>query len=290
MRHKFHIIKVLGALFASVMLAPQTMGAPRIHCQQDSAKASEMLAAATALPSSGERIIDAARRLVGTKIGESALQDTVGTAEINLHELTPLDFASTVLAVAKAASESRNPRYEDFAEAFVDISRRRGQDGLFSSRLLYGSDWVVDNVYRGNLSELTERLTDNVFKTRSLDHFTSHRNDYAPLRKDSMEWENVRMVEMGYRSHKVPYMRKQTIAKRDVKDRINTGDILIMLCKESDRDIWDIGFLDVRPDGIFLIHADPITSAVVEESVPIERFFKLNGQYFIGYRLVQPTL
>ncbi|MBD5269824.1 MAG: DUF1460 domain-containing protein [Bacteroides sp.] len=273
------------------LIASCAMAAVRVHCENCRQKATEILEKVAAKDDPGERIILAARELAGTPTGLSVLQDTVTSACINLHELSPLDFTSTALAFAKAAANSRNPRYEDFAEAYVNISRRKGLDGGFASRLLYGADWTVDNVYRGNVQELTDRLPDNVFKTRSFDHFTSHRQDYAPLRNDSAAWEDVRMVEMGYRSHKVPYLRKQTITKKDIREHISKGDIIILLGKESDRDIWDMGFIDILPSGeMRLIHSDPAGGEIKEEEVSLERFFKLAGQYFTGYRLLHPTL
>lgn len=255
----------------------------------DREKAAGILSEVSALPTPGERIIAAAKALKGVRTGERALHDSVSTAILDLEELSPLDFVSTTLAFAKA-SNARQPSYEDFADAFVNISRRKGEDGGFSSRLLYGADWIVDNVYRGNITELTDRLPDNVFRTRSFDHYTTHRKDYAAL-SDSAAWEDVRMVEMGYRTHKVPYLKKQTITKKDIRDKISNGDVIILLGKESDRDIWDIGFIEVTPQGeLRLIHSNPTGGEITEEEVTLERFFKLASQHFTGYRLLHPTL
>ncbi|MBD5203826.1 MAG: DUF1460 domain-containing protein [Bacteroidales bacterium] len=283
-------IKSIITLVVGVLCFANSPAEVRVHCEADREKASQILEEVMEMPSSGERIIAAARALKGVRTGESALHDTIGSAEINLHELSPLDFASTVLAFAKAASTSRQPGFDDFADSFVNLSRRRGEDGGFASRLFYSADWTVDNIYRGNLTELTDRLPDNVFRTRSFDHYTSHRDLYPALR-DSDEYEKVRMVEMGYRSHKVPYMKKQTIGKKDVKEIVTTGDVIILLSKDSDGDIQDIGFIEKTPDGnMYLIHSNPSGGFVKEENVSLERFFKLAGQYFAGYRLLHPTL
>lgn len=281
--------KYIIALLIGIGFSGSVFSEVRVHCDADRQKASRILEQVAALPSQGERIIAAARALAGTPVGNSALHDSVGSAIISFHEFTPLDFASTVLSFAKAATVSKNPSYQDFADAFVSLSRRKGEDGGFASRLLYSADWTVDNIYRGNLTELTERLPDNVFRTRSFDHFTTHRSDYEALR-DSAEWEKVRMVEMGYRSHKIPYMKKQTIGKKDVKAKVANGDVIILLAKENDRDIYDIGFIEMDPDGeMRLIHADPAKGMIVAETVNAERFFKTDGQYFMGYRLLHPS-
>lgn len=273
------IIVSLSNVFAEV----------RVHCDADKERATQILEEIVEFPTQGERIIAAARALTGTPVGYSALHDSVVSAMVSLHELSPLDFASTVLAFAKAATVSKRPSYQDFADAFVSISRRRGEDGGFASRLLYSADWTVDNIYRGNLTELTERLPDNVFRTRSFDHYTTHRSDYEALR-DSAEWEKVRMVEMGYRSHKIPYMKKQTIGKKEVKEKVSNGDVIILLAKESGGDIYDIGFVEVDEAGeMRLIHADPAKGEVVADKVNAERFFKTDGQYFMGYRLLHPS-
>lgn len=281
--------KTIIAILTLVGCLGSALAEVRVHCDADKEKATRILGDVVALPTQGERIIAAARALTGTPVGNSSLHDSISSAKIDLHELSPLDFASTVLAFAKAAASSRQPSYEDFADAFVSLSRRRGEDGGFASRLLYSADWTVDNIYRGNLTELTERLPDNVFRTRSFDHYTTHRSDYEALR-DSDEWEKVRMVEMGYRSHKVPYMKKQTIGKKDVREHIYNGDVIVFLSKGKDGDIWDIGFIETTPSGeMKLIHSNPSGGIVKEEDVTLERFFKLAGQYFSGYRLLHPS-
>ncbi len=276
------ILTIAVALSALAGLSAQ----PRFHCGEDSAKALEILAATAAQESRQSRIATAARALAGIKTSDEALLDSTGRLEINLHRLSPLDFVSAVLAFSKAC-DNRNPGVQEFAEAFENIACRKGSDTGFASRLKYGADWAVDNIYRGNVGELTERMPDNVFKTKSLDHFTTHRDKY-PAMTDSTTYEEVRMVEMGYRSHKIPHLKKQTITKKEIAETLREGDVIMLLSPESDYDLQDIGILVERDGVLHFIHASRQTGVVTEEPDPLPRFFKTQGQHFYGYRIIRP--
>lgn len=70
------------------------------------------------------------------------------------------------------------------------------------SRLHYASDWVVDNVHRGNLKDVTPQIAETSYQVKTLDFMTAHRDKYPAL-KDDKTYEKMTDVERGYRSHQI---------------------------------------------------------------------------------------
>jgi len=232
----------------------------------------------------GKKMLVVAEQLIGTPSGSDLENDSIGTALLNLQSFTPMSFVNSTLALVKA-SEAPHPNLSAIDDAWISVSRRRGEDNGFASKMIYSSDWIVDNVYRGNLTELTELIGDGSFKTKNLDYVTRHRDEYPAL-KDSATYDRMKMVEMGFRNHKIPHLKKQSIGKKEITERLQDGDIIIFLSPLENFDLHDIGIIRMRDGVPYLIHVTG--EGVTEEKEPLPRYFKLNNQYFYGYRIVRP--
>lgn len=276
------ILGILAALPSSGLCANV-----RIHCAEDSAKVNALLKAAAAHGGAfGERCAFVAREMAGTKSGPAADNDTVGTLMVDMHSVDRLGFINTVMAIAQASTR-KIPRFEEFVNYLERYSRRKGVDEGFTSQFFYGSDWIVDNVYRGNLKEMTEYLTGGGFKTKTLD-YVSHHPELYPALKDSLTMERIKMMEMGFRSHRLPHLKKQSISNKELHELLENGDIIMMLSNEIDRDIHDIGFVEMRDGVPYLIHISDEKGEVVVDPYPASRLFKLENQRFYGYRWLRP--
>lgn len=259
----------------------------RIHCVDDTIKVNRLLEAAARHGGSfGERCAFVAREMAGTKSGVAADNDTVGTLRVNLHTMDRLGFINTVMAIAEASTR-KIPRFEEFANYLERYSRRKGVDDGFASQFFYGSDWIVDNVYRGNLKEMTEYLTGGGFKTKTLD-YVSHHPELYPALKDSVTLDRIKMMEMGFRSHRLPHLKKQSISNKQLHELLENGDIIMMLSNDIDRDIYDIGFVEMHDGVPYFIHISDETGEVVVDPYPLPRLFKLENQRFYGYRWLRP--
>lgn len=262
----------------------------RVATPSDTVTAARMVSELRAMPggtSIGPRVAAAAVMLTGVAAGQPLDNDSTGTAIIGFERTDGLGLVNMAMALAQAAGSPLG-RWQDYGEALVNVSRRRGEDTGFASKMMYGADWVTDNVYRGNISDLTERYSgSNVFKTKSLDKISLNRADYPAL-ADSATYEALRMVEMGYRTHKIPHLKKETLSKKDILEDLRDGDIIMMLSSDPRFDIYDIGIVHIQPDGPHFIHVSPSTGKVVEEAEVLPRWFKKENQYFYGYRWLRP--
>ena len=287
MKTRYRIILAIVA-FLSISLPFEARGFSRVHCSEDSLKVMKLIeVAASAGDNLGERVVAVAKELKEIPWSPATDNDSIGTMTVNLHGFDRMAFVNYSLAAALASRKS-SPTFRDFENSLQSVSRRKGEDTGFPSQLIYGSEWVVDNIYRGNLKEMTEYLTGGGFRTKTLDYVSRHKNEYPAL-TDPEILEKVKFNEMGYRSHRIPHLKKQSAGNKSLADIMLDGDIIIMLSPEPDFDIYDIGIVDMKDGVPYLIHFSPQTGLVVEDPYPLARLFKLEGQHFYGYRWVRPT-
>lgn len=260
----------------------------RIHCEEDTVRISELLRKTVEKGGTlGERCVFVANELAGTPWAPAPDNDEKGTIMINMHGFDRLGFVNTVMAIAYASMQ-KIPRVKEYERFYEKFSRRKGQDDGFPSQLYYGAEWVVDNVYRGNIKEMTEYLTGGGFKTKTFDYMTRHKDEFPALSNPDV-YDKVRMNEMGYRSHRIPHLKKQSAGNKPLHELMENGDIIMMLSPEVDRDIYDIGFIEMKEGEPYLIHIGHDKALVEEDPYPLARLFKLEGQHFYGYRWLRPT-
>lgn len=265
---------------------PATTAEVRYHCPSDSNGVMQLIEAAKSGNDFGSRIVAAAGALRGIPMGKAADNDSEGTIMVRLDSLNQRELIYITLAAAKTAGQSV-PTLREFEKNLENISRRKGVDEGFASQFLYGSDWIVDNVYRGNLKEMTEYLDGGGSRTKTLDYVSRHRDEF-PAMADSVTADKVKVVEFGYRSHRIPHLKKQSVGNKSVKELLHNGDIIIMLSPENDFDIYDIGFVSMENGEPYLIHISGDEGKVVKDQYPLARLFKVKGQFFYGYRWLRP--
>lgn len=285
------VSRVLGTVAAVVAMVCCSIDASaydaRVHCAEDTIKINEILKKTAENGGTlGERCAFVAKELSGIPWAPSVDNDEKGTIIINLHGFDRLGFVNNVLALAQASMQ-KLPRVKEYERFYEQLSRRKGQDDGFASQLYYGAEWIVDNVYRGNLKEMTEYVTGGGFKTKTLDYMTRHKSEFPAL-ADPVVYDQVRMNEMGYRSHRIPHLKKQSAGNKPLHELMQTGDIILMLSPEQDRDIYDIGIVEMKDGEPYLIHMGHEKGVVEMDPYPLNRLFKLEGQHFYGYRWLRP--
>lgn len=276
-------------LFISLLslVFPPVMAALPLHCGADTLTVERLLEVGAGIDSSGKRVVMAAESFIGAPLDKSAASDPAARVTLDLHSFTPLSLINTCVALAQTLDAKPRSGWRDYADALQNISCRRGEDDGFASMMYHASDWIGDNVYRGNLTELTENYSGAIAKTKSLDWLTRHRKDFAAL-ADSATYEKVRMTELGFRTHRVPMLKKETVNKREVADDLRDGDILVLIPYSDGTDIYDIGIVAFKDETPYLIHISPVEHKVVMEKDPLPRYFKLRDKNFAGYRIVRP--
>ena len=264
----------------------EALGKIRYNSPQDSVKVMEIIKAAGDGEAFGDKVSLAARAMAGIPRGKAADNDSIGTIVIRLDSINQRELIYIAIAAAKTAILSA-PTIREFEKNLENVSRRKGIDDGFTSQFFYGSDWIVDNVYRGNLKEMTEYLDGGSSRTKTLDYVSRHPEEF-PAMKDSIVMDKIKVVEFGYRSHRIPHLKKQSIGNKIVKELLHNGDIIIMNPPATDFDIYDIGIVSMKDGEPYLTHISRESNEVVEDPYPLSRLFKIEGQFFYGYRWLRP--
>ena len=258
----------------------------RYQSPQDSVRAMEIVKAAQG-KTLGDRIVAAAKAMQDIPFASAADNDSIGTMVIRLDSLNQREFIYYAIAAAKTADLSV-PSLREFEKNLENISRRKGKDEGFTSQFLYGSDWIVDNVYRDNLKEMTEYLDGGSYRTKTLDYVSRHPEQFPAMANPDVA-EKVKIMEFGYRSHRIPHLKKQSIGNKIVKELLQNGDIIIMSPMDNDFDIYDIGIVSFENGEPTMIHISRDKGVVAVDPYPLSRLFKIESQFFYGYRWLRPV-
>ena len=282
-------LPAIVAVVASASCTPDAIAIdilnPAVHCTEDTAKISSAIKEIAAAKNTGDRYDAAIRIFEGCAEDRSFETDSLWCLRINAETFTPLSFLNTVKALV-AAADSPDADWRDFAAEYEKVSCRKGEDAGFPSVMWHAADWISDNVYRGNLKEMTENYSGGIFKTRSLDYLSRNRDKFAPLSNEEV-FGKVEMTEMGFKVHRIPYLKRQYISRNDVDSDLTTGDIIIMLSNDESKDIYRIGYVVERDGKKYLAGIDPRQKRVVIDSEPLERIFKTDAKHFFGFRMLR---
>lgn len=254
------------------------------HCENDTVEIMKILADFSddnQMPLN-ERIAKIAVRFVGRGVDDYYATDSLASLRMNVDTFTPETYVNTVLALADASRLS-GANWRNFENRYGQLALRKGEDNGFPSIMWYSSDWIVDNTYRGNLRELTGDFDGANFKTKSLDIISRNSDKVAAL-SDADTAERLKMVEMGYRSHKLPYLPKSAIDRKDVAAELQNGDILVLVSKTDGMDTYRIGFVVYENDEPHFAYFDPQSGEVTVRKESLKRYFNLVTKYFSGFR------
>lgn len=258
-----------------------------VHCDADIEKINSILLQLGGTDKAlGDKLVMAAKALEGAGKDDYYSKDSVASLRIYVDSVSPLMFVNNVVALAKTSEVPGLTDAATFYKEFENISTRRGENKGFPSIMYHSSDWIGDNIARGNITELTENYSGMIARTKSLDEMTRKRKDYAAL-ADSATFETVRMIEMGFRTHRIPTLKKEIIKKKELLADLRNGDILILVPNGDGIDYYDIGFIEIEDDGPHLIHLSPSSKTVVTEKETLPRYFDLMTKYFQGFRLLR---
>lgn len=225
-----------------------------------------------------------ARKFIGTPYVAHTLEAEQEELTVNIDELDCTTFVETVLAMAYTVGEGRTS-WRDFTYNLERIRYRNGEINGYASRLHYICDWVVDNVHRGNFEDATRNFPHINYVVRTIDFMSSHRGQYPAL-KDSAEFARIKDVEIGYRSHRFPYVKSLDLDKKATKAAFRDGDAVALVCSLKDLDVTHMGFV-VKIDGEpYLLHASSTNGKVEISAKPLDGFIKKNRS-LIGVRVIR---
>lgn len=284
---RFLVTNIVIFYFVLTALCAVPISKMRIHCVTDTTEINTILADLTTdrHSSTSSAIIDVAMRFENVPYVAHTLEDSIESLTINVHQFDCMTFVETVIALVQSTSVS-NPTWRDFSRYLESIRYRQGVMDGYVSRLHYVADWIADNTYRGNLREITADIAGSSSMAKSLDYMTKNSKSY-PAMADSVVYAGIKKVEMGYRNHRIPYIKKELISKKSVWVQLRDGDIMVILSKTNGLDASHIAFIKMIDGVPYLLHASSSEGKVVLTKESIKENFKHTGRTSPGVRILR---
>lgn len=239
------------------------------------------------VPSTGPVVAAIAGTFTGTPYKSGTLEGKPEMLTVNLDSLDCTTFVETIVAIVLTAEDNRTA-WQDYLFTLEQLRYRQGKMDGYSSRLHYASDWIVDNIHRGNLREITDRLPGVSYQVKTLDYMTAHRDAYPAL-ADSAEYEKVKNFEIGYRSHRYPFIRSGALQGKWGRDNLSTGDIILFTTRTPGLDVSHMGIVIMQKDGPHLLHASSREGKVVLDPRPLSEYMAKNRN-LSGARILRPAM
>lgn len=225
-----------------------------------------------------------AKKFIGTPYVGGTLEGSPELVTVNLDELDCTTFVDVVLALSYTLGEGRTS-WRDFIYNLERMRYRGGELNGYASRLHYICDWVVDNIHRGNIEDATRLFPRTNYVVRTIDFMSSNRDKYPAL-ADSTEFERIKNVEIGYRSHRFPYIKTTDLAAKETKAAFRDGDVVALVTSAKNLDVTHMGII-VKIDGEpYLLHASSSNGKVEITERPLADFMKRNRS-LLGVRVLR---
>lgn len=252
--------------------------------QSDTTKITNILVKYVDVKDSGERILEIGKEFLGSPYIAHTLEGEKEMLTVNLDELDCTTFVETVMALSYTAGERRTS-WRDYVYNLERIRYRKGKLDGYASRLHYISDWIIDNSYRGNFVEVTNRLPLHSYTIKNIDFMSTHRDSYPAL-ADSVTFEKIKNTEVGYRNHRYPYIKTRDLYSKAVKESLKDGDIVALTCNLKDLDVSHMGIIVKKEGEPYLMHASSSNGKVEITKVSLCEFMKRNRQ-LTGIRVIR---
>lgn len=230
----------------------------------------------------GKRTEYIARKFLGKPYVAHTLESDTEELTVNLDELDCTTLVDVVMALSYSVGENRLS-WQDFLYNLQRMRYRNGEINGYGSRLHYNCDWAIDNIHRGNFTDVTTRLARAKYIVRSIDFMSAHRDRYPAL-ADSATFEKIQSIESNYRNHRFPYIKTHDLGYKDVKDALREGDILAFVSNIKNLDVTHMGIVVKENGTIKVLHASSTNGKVEISASPIEDFVKRNRNW-IGIRI-----
>ncbi len=234
--------------------------------------------------SPGERNVFIAKKFIGTPYQAGTLDETPEMVTVNLDAVDCTTFVDMVLAMSYTVGEGRTS-WRDFVYNLERLRYRGGEVNGYGSRLHYVCDWVVDNIHRGNIEDATKIFPRINHVVRTIDYMSSHRDKYPAL-ADSAELARIKNVEIGYRSHRFPYVKTVDLGGKETKAAFRDGDAVALVSNLKDLDVSHMGFVVIENGEPYLLHASS-TDGKVEVSQRSLADYMKRKRSLIGVRVIR---
>ena len=177
---------------------------------------------------------------------------------VDLREFDCVTFVESTLALARCV-KLRTTTFDDFRKQLQLIRYRGGNINGYPSRLHYFSDWIDDNVKKGIVKDVAQRLGGAPLH-KTINFMTTHRSSYRHL-SDEDTFRDIKATEAELSLRQQYYLPKRNI--QQVRDEILDGDIIGITTSIDGLDITHTGMACRFRGYLRFLHA-PLSAGTIQ--------------------------
>lgn len=286
---KKSIILFIIALFSTALIHSASPADMRFHCENDTTKINLLLkkGADSGIKTANGLVSFYAKELLGTPYVAHTLEGEKEWLTIDIDQLDCTTFVETLYALTRATLDGRQS-WRDYAQNLESVRYRNGVLGDYSSRLHYISDWIANNSYRGNFKEVTASIPGAKYEIKNINFMSSNRDKYPRLKNDDAMFEKIKNIEVGYRMHRYPYLKKEWIGDKKTQLALKDGDIIALLTKVEGLDVSHMAIIVKEGDSFKMLHASSVDKKVKIEKDDLKETLR-RSRSITGIRVIRIT-
>lgn len=291
------ILRLTGIALASVILSPIANTADRklfSSIQQNTDKDAttryifdQMIAKAKsenfASRPIGNMMGDLGTLLLGTAYIGGTLEGSPEQCKVDLTGLDCVTFFENVLCMARIIKK-RNYSLNDLVNEVTKTRYRDGKLEGYTSRLHYTAEWIMDNVKKRTVQNITKDLGGIVFPVH-VSFMSQHPQYYPPLKDNLNLIQEIAEIEKSINEQTHYYIPKKDVRK--IESKLKTGDIIAIATNKEGLDYAHTGMImkDKRGKARFL-HAS-VKKKKVYLDTTISAYLKTVESH-IGITIIRP--
>ena len=145
-------------------------------------------------------------------------------------------------------------------ENVINTRYRDGKIDGYISRLHYTSEWIIDNIKRGNYIDITKNLGGKKFNPEVY-FMSKNPKYYKQLRNNGKLIKEIESIENEINTNNLYYIPKNQI--KEVEDNIQNGDIICFTTNINGLAYGHLGFAYRENNKLKLLHASTNSNKVI---------------------------
>lgn len=255
------VLGVLLLLFGIAASGPQSLRA------QDSVTTMRMATLCkmaqdsgwTSMPM-GALMVRFGRQLLGTPYVGGTLEGSgPEVCRVTFTGLDCVTFFESILNLSRIVKAGSN-RLDEFVSAVTYTRYRSGVLGGYTSRLHYTTEWILDNIRKGVISDVTPELG-GVRSFMKVDFMSTHPQFYPALKNDTASITRIAEIEKYLQKQPMSVIPREGI--RAIESQLRDGDIIAIATSKKGLDYAHTGVVIREGRRARLMHASSTKRQVV---------------------------
>ena len=218
----------------------------------------------------GDLIAEVGKSFIGTDYLVHGIEkDGNEQLVINLNGLDCTTLLENSLIISRCIKKGKTS-FEDYQSELQFIRYRDGIIEEYPSRLHYFSDWIYDNIAKGVVEDVTEKLGGKTVKF-DLDFMSTHPENYIHLSTNPDFIPVIEQQEKEISCRKYFFIPKDEL--KSSEELLDNGDLIAITTTVKGLDIGHVGIAVKLEDGrIHLLHAPTENTKVQISKEPLTEY------------------